>query len=276
MNTKYEPTIPCLEILPGIQKPRNLSFTVLSDFGALPASYVEEMLGIIGEMVDWVKFSDHIGTMNRLGPERQKKRIAAYKNNGVPVLPGGIPFELSYLQKKTDPYFEALVGLGFDGVEISADSIPPIPQNERSALIKRARHYGLQVFTEIGEKIGNKAIDARSMIDAIKADVGAGSLKVAIENNELCNIHNGGKIDRNGQKALDAIVKAVGLEPISFEVGPKGWPDVAVWLVNTYGNEINIVNIWHDQVIAMEAMRRGISRPIGYKYFREWEEEKKS
>ena len=100
MTAQYEPTMPFLEVPPGTPKPRNTSFTVLSDFGALPVTYIEEMLDVIGDMVDWVKFSDHIGTMNRLGPERQKMRTAAYKNKGLPVLPGGIPFELAYLQKK--------------------------------------------------------------------------------------------------------------------------------------------------------------------------------
>ncbi|MGA0393873.1 MAG: phosphosulfolactate synthase [Rhodospirillales bacterium] len=269
MTAQYKPTMPFLEVPPGTPKPRNTSFTVLSDFGALPVTYIEEMLDVIGDMVDWVKFSDHIGTMNRLGPERQKMRTAAYKNKGVPVLPGGIPFELAYLQKKVEPLYEALIELGFDGVEVSADSIRPIPRDERSALIQLARKKKIQVFTEVGDKIGDEIITAQPMIDTIKADIDAGALKVSIENNELCNIFNDGDIDAEGHKALDDVITAVGLESVGFEVGPKGWPDVPVWLVNTYGSGINIVNIWHDQVMAMEGMRRGISRPIGYKFFRE-------
>lgn len=251
-------------------KPRKLRWTVFSDFSHIPCGFLEDFLENFADVIDQAKHGDHVATMGRLPAELLIKKNNVYRKFGIPVFTGGIPFELAYLQKQVEPYFARLPELGFAGVEISADSIPPIPRDERTRFIKLARKYGLEVFTEVGEKLGETAISAREAINTIKADVEAGATKVAIENNDLEHIYNSGKPTADGQRAITEIVKGAGLENIAFEVGPNAWPGIATWVIREFGGDINVENVGPDKIVALEALRRGISRGSGYPYFKQF------
>lgn len=250
-----------LAIPQGKPKPRTSRWTVPSD-KTIPLRYQEDLLGIYGDVIDRVKLSDHVGLMGRFPPALVRKKNAIYRKRGIRTFPGGVPFEIAYLQNQVERYFNALPGLGFSGVEISADTIPPIPRKRRTELIRMGRAAGLEVFTEVGEKLSGAAIKSRDAVTSICGDLEAGATKVVIENNDLCHFLG------SSPQTIAEIARAVGLDRLIFELGPGGWPDLAVWLLRELGSDINVENIdiASDRLMAFEAMRRGLSRLIDYEH----------
>jgi phosphosulfolactate synthase len=248
-----------------LPKPRELRWTVLSD-RSVPMSVQRDHLEVIGDIVDRVKIGDHIGMLSRLPWQFYVKKNQLYRKYGLGTFPGGMTFEVIYLQNKVEMFFDRLAETGFSGVEISAACLPGIPHKKRAALIGRARNLGLEVFTETGNKVvgdslGHKSMRAGDMITAIRQDLEAGANKVTIENNELLQYM------KSGRSVLLRVVDKIGLEPLIFEVGPGGWPGVSVWLLDALGPDINVENIDFDRVAGFEAMRRGLHRLVDYPFF---------
>lgn len=240
-------------------KPRENRWTVVSD-RTIPLGFQKDFLEMAGDVLDRAKLSDHTGLMGRFSPDYIRRKNALYRKYKIPTYTGGVPFEIAYLDRKVEPLYEALCDIGFAGVEISADTIPPIPRKERTALIKAAARHGLEVHTEVGEKLSESAIQVDDAVASIEGDLEAGALKVAIENNDLIRLF------KHRPKAIVEIVKRVGLETVSFELGPLGWPEMPAWLLTEFGSEINVQNITPEQIVPFEAMRRGLHRATGYSF----------
>lgn len=255
-----------------VAKPRERRWTVLSD-RSVPLSFQKDNLEVIGDIVDRVKIGDHIGMLSRLPLEFYVRKNALYRKRGLGTFPGGMTFEVAYLQGKVELFFDRAGEAGFSGVEISAACLPGIAHRERAALIARARNLGLEVFTETGNKVvgdslGHKSMRAGDMITAIRQDLDAGATKVTIENNELMQYMKGAR------DVLLKVVDKVGLEPLILEVGPGGWPDLPVWLLAELGPDINIENIDFERVAGFEAMRRGLHRLVDYPFFAQYDAKK--
>lgn len=263
-----EPGFPFIEMPVVPPKPRQRRWTILSDRG-IPVQEQNGILEMVGDIVDRMKNVDHVGLLRRQSAELIMRKNSIYREWGLGVFPGGVPFEVAYLQGKAQLFFRRLLELGFTGVEISADCIPPIPAKERDALIRKASGLGLEVFTEVGYKrvgdtLGKETLDVAEAIRGIRADLNAGATKVTIESNELSNYIATGELDR-----VFTIVNEVGLDKIVFEIGAGGKvdPELATWLLENLGSDINVENIELDRLLHFEAMRQGLSRAGNFKYF---------
>lgn len=251
------------------KKPRDRRWTVMSDRSRIPISEQSSLLELTGDVVDRVKLDDHVGLIYRLPAEVISRKIKVYRDHGIQAFPGGVPFEIAFLQGRTDEYFQQVKKLGFHGVEVSSDCIPPIPTQERLRLIAVARGMGLEVFTEVGykvvgDKFGKDVLSAEAAIETIALDIKAGACKVAIENNELLSY-----IRNKDVTTLKTIADAVGLEHLVFEVGGGGVThrDIAKWLFQEFGPDTNVENVEFDQVVHIEAMRHGLSRAVDFSFF---------
>ena len=236
-------------------------WTIMTD-QAMPLAYQASFLDTAAGILERVKYADHVGLAGRLPPAFFKEKNGLYARYGLKTFTGGVPFEIAHLQHKVEQYFDALPRLGFAGVEISTDCIADISRAERNRLIHAARTAGLEVYNELGNKIGELKLDVEAAADCMRGDIAAGASKVAIENEALCYC-----LKSKTLEAVAAIVAAVGIKPIAFEIGPGGWPELPVWLLKEFGSDINVENLQHDRVIAFEAMRRGLHRTIGYTFF---------
>lgn len=242
-------------------KPRSTRWTIMTDL-AMPLVQQASFLDTVADILDRVKYADHVSLVGRLPPDFFKSKNALYRQHGIATFTGGVPFEIAYLQNKVSEYFEALPGLGFSGVEISTDCIADLARADRDRLIRRAKDAGLETYTELGNKIGDLKLDVKAAADTVRADIAAGSAKVAVENETLCYCLKNGQLD-----AVAGLVAEVGTGPLAFEVGPGGWPELPVWLLKEFGPDINVENLPFDRVHAFEGMRRGLHRSIGYTFF---------
>lgn len=242
-------------------KPRSTRWTIMTDL-AMPLVQQASFLDTVADILDRVKYADHVSLVGRLPPDFFKSKNALYRQHGIATFTGGVPFEIAHLQNKVGEYFEALPGLGFSGVEISTDCIADLARADRDRLIRRAKDAGLETYTELGNKIGDLKLDVKAAADTVRADIAAGSAKVAVENETLCYCLKNRQLD-----AIAGLVAEVGTGPLAFEVGPGGWPELPVWLLKEFGPDINVENLQFDRVLAFEGMRRGLHRSIGYTFF---------
>lgn len=263
-----EPGFGFLKIPEARKKPRDRRWTIMSD-RSIPVSHQLPLMEMMGSIVDRVKLVDHVGLMYRLPAELLSRKLAIYRDFGVSTFPGGVPFEIAYQQGHAEEFFRRVKKLGFAGVEVSSDCIPEIPKKVRLELIGKARGIGLEVFTEVGykvvgDKFGQSGLTAAAAIEMISADIEAGANKVAIENNELLSY-----IKAKDTTTLRTIVDAVGIQSCLFEVGGGGvsHPEIAKWLFQEFGADINVENVEVDRVIHIEAMRHGLSRAVDFCYF---------
>lgn len=258
---------PFLDIPEATPKPRNSRWLIVTERG-LPLRYQQDLLDLHGDLIDYVKFSEFTGMLRRCSVEQLKAKISLYKAREFPTVPGGIAFEIAYLQKQVERYFDTVKELGFNGVEVSDDSMPELSREVRTGLIRRGISMGLDVFTEVGKKYGDAPFPIKEMIDCSRADLDAGACKVTVENSELfyyCRHDN--------PKPVQEIVAAVGLDNLVFEVDPNGWPEVALWLLNLFGPEINVENIDYERIVTFEGMRRGLSRIGRHQFVRSLQEQ---
>ena len=249
---------PFFDIPPTRPKPRNLGQTIVSDW-SVPLGFQRDWLGAVGGYLDKAKFSDHAGTSGgSVTADFIREKIKIYGTFDIPCSLGGIPFEIAHVTNTVEQYFERSKELGFDGIEISFDTIPDVPDAERGRLIKLGRDIGLNVYTEVGEKFPTERLDPQKAIDEVKRDLDLGSSKVTIENEEFAFYFE------NDKAGATRIIEAIGLEDLIFELGPKGWPEMPVWLVKEFSTDINVQSLTWDKIQPMEGIRRGLSRLGGY------------
>lgn len=240
-------------------KPRLTGITIVND-RSLATQEARNMMETSADLIDYVKFNDHAGNIARHSSQWLKAKIELYHSYGIKTFPGGVTFEVAALQKQVQPFMERLKELGFDAVEISEDVIPQMPTEVRRSYIKLAREIGLEVLTEVGKKDPVAPLDAEETIAMIREDLEAGAEKVTIENSDIVLLMS------SGPAPLHRIVEAVGSESLVFEVGPNGFPQVATWVIRTFGPEISLENLYPEQLAIVDAMRRGMNRNVNYEF----------
>ena len=253
---------PMLKVMQIPPKPRDRSLLMMSEVG-IPLRATEDLLEVAGSLIDYAKITDHTGLVDRLSAAWIKRKVALYNASGIGVLPGGIPFQLAVLQHRVEEYFHAVRDLGFAGVEISEDVIEPLPSDKREEIIARALELGLQVMTEIGRKNLDVAFDTDAVCRQILRDLELGVSKIYVESSEIQ------ELALSNPGALDRIAALGKNQVLLFELGLNQPQEKAAWLVERYGPDINLASVGPADVVAVDAIRRGMHRKAAYRYLTE-------
>jgi phosphosulfolactate synthase len=252
-----------LERPPRASKPRRRGITVLSD-KARSLADVASFIETVGDIVDHMKIPDHVGVMWRYPAPLIKKKNALYAKARIDTLPGGIPFEVAAVQGKVPQFMERVAGLGFNGVEVSEDSIDLAP-GDRVHAIKQARKHGLAVFTELGKKFPDQPLNAEEAIEMANRDLEAGTHLVVVEKSDVA------LVIKQGSDTLHRLMRGIGPEHLIIECGPGADRfEIARWLITEFGPDVNLENIDAEDAYIVEAMRHGLNRASDYSYFHAW------
>ena len=255
-----QPTaFPMLEVLQLPPKPRKDCMILMSEVG-IPLRATEDIIEIAAPIIDYAKITDHAGLAGRLSAAWIKKKITLYNKAGIDVLPGGIPFQLAVIQHKVDDYLKAVRDLGFAGVEMSEDTMAPMETGYREELIAQALDMGLKVMTEMGRKNVDVPFDAEEVCAQILRDLELGVSKIYLESSEIQ------AMTRTDPKALDRIAALGKNQYLLFELGLIEPQEKAAWLVERYGFEINFASVSPADVVAVDAIRRGMHRKSHYSF----------
>jgi phosphosulfolactate synthase len=237
---------------PRTSKPRRTGVTAVIDKG-LGLRAVEDLIEMAGHVIDHVKFG--FGTTATLDRELLETKIARLRESGCIVYPGGTLLEASWAAGRLAAFVNRARDLGFNGIEVS-DGTVDMPADERRDAILLARNAGLCVVTEVGRKDPDRQPTAEEMAARLRADLDLGVTWVTIEARE--SGRGTGVFDASGQvkeSSVDAIVEGIDPSRVLWEAPLQGQQ---AYLISRFGPNVNLANIPTTDVLALEALRRGL------------------
>ena len=249
-----------LDGLPRGGKPRTCGLTMVIDWG-LGSHAQEDLLAVGADYCDLAKVA--VGVSRLLDASALAAKIAQYRARGVEPFPGGQYLEYAEVHGLCDRYLPSVCAAGYRWVEVS-DNLAPVGLEWKKEIIARAvGEYGLEVRGEVGQKEG--LTSAVPMVEDALACLEAGARIILLEAAELVSG------DRDAAREVEQVVRAIGIERVMFEL-PGPWIEgVALHdvhrmrreLLNRYGTEVNIGNVNPEQVVIVEALRRGLGANAG-------------
>lgn len=242
-------------------KPRQIGITEVRGpyYDTFGPSYVEDLLAVAGEYVDWLKIP---GPSIALLPRPALLRMGELCRAHDVLLSAGGLVEMVVTQgpAAVDRYFDAVGELGFGIVEISAGMIS-MPTSDYLRLVQRAKKTGLKVKAEVGIQFGAGGTSDSATLAA----EGTGSVSFAIQRGRAA-LEAGADIvilESEGvtesvttwrTDVVSAFAEAFGLERLLFEAAD---PRVFEWYIKNFGAEVNLF-VDHSQVLLLESVRSGI------------------
>jgi phosphosulfolactate synthase len=234
-------------------KPRTLGKTMVIDKG-LGLHAFEDLLETSGAHLDMIKIG--FGTSPLYPQALLRAKIEKAKEHKIEVYPGGTFLEVAIAQDAIDSFFEMTLHLGFTGLEVSDGTIE-VSRKQRNGLILRGLDMGLHVITEYGKKGWGSSIELDELIDTVNLDIAHGAELVTIEARE--SGIGVGIFDENGEckdEEIDRVLSAIPNPHILLWEAPL--KSQQVHLMQLLGPDIHLGNIGAQDIISLEALRRGL------------------
>ena len=230
-------------------KPRRSGITHVIDKGTPPGA-MDALLTAHGAVVDVWKF----GFGTAYVDTALASKIELLKSHDVKACPGGTLLEAAWWQGRTEAFFEWARGFGFGCIEVSRGATD-LPGTAKRALIGAARGHGFEVFAEVGSKDpGEPAVPAR-WLDEARRDVDSGACWLVAEGRESGTV---GLYEADGSVRTELVdtLESLGEDvPVVYEAPRR---EQQAWLVNHLGANVNLANISPEEVLGVEALRRGL------------------
>lgn len=246
-------------------KPRRSALNMISDHGPVDTGWMgrqglKDYLEVVGPFLDYAKIRADLHHLN--SRDWITERLADYADADVFAYPGGILFELAFLQGTTDALFDELAEWGYRGLEISENYIS-LSSAERARYMRRASAAGLEVIYELGRKEEHEdPVALRWVLDTVDEVFQHGTRLAVLERDEVEPLR------RAAPQVLNEIQDAVG-DRIAFEAGPNRFPDLPVWLIQQLGLEASLANLQAGQLLHVERYRLGLDRYVHYRFVTE-------
>jgi len=185
-----------------------------------------------------------------------RRKIAAARRYGVPIVTGGGPFEVAAAAGRLPAYVELCHDLGVTRIECGAGftdlELDPLE------IVSMAGERGLEVQYELGKKLdgafGRDTVDA--LIDVGWRWLDAGAAQLVIEARESAQAI--GLFDAEGRLNrgfADRFAVAFGLEAVAFEAPSK--PSQFA-LLDHFGRDVQLCNVRLEELLRVEIYRRGL------------------
>jgi phosphosulfolactate synthase len=162
-------------------KPRGSGITMVMDKG-LSTRQVEDFVEVCGTHTDIVK----LGWATSFVTPNLDKKLAIYREAGIPVYFGGTLFEAFIVRNQFDDYCRILDKYKMEYVEVSDGSIE-IEHDVKCEYIRKLSKQ-LTVISEVGSKDIQKIFAPYKWIKLMQAEIEAGSWKVIAEARESGNV----------------------------------------------------------------------------------------
>jgi phosphosulfolactate synthase len=234
-------------------KPRRKGRTMVIDKGLGLGAYAD-LLRMASSYIDCIKLG--FGTSALYPAELLQRKIELARAADIHIMPGGTFLELAVAKERVDDFLRTVIAYGFTAIEISDGTIE-MSRNLRSSLIIKAIDAGLTVFTEYGKKLSNTTLEIEKLAKTVEIDTGLGAQWVTVEARESGK--GVGIFNENGdlrQEELRSIVASVGdASRLMWEAPLK---TQQAELIQHLGTDLNIGNVSPEEVLALEALRRGL------------------
>ncbi|GAA4014423.1 phosphosulfolactate synthase [Hymenobacter fastidiosus] len=229
-------------------KPREQGYTMVMDKG-LSIREVEDFLEVGTPYTDIVK----LGWATSFVTPNLKRKLAVYKEAGIPVYFGGTLFEAFIIRNQFDDYRRLLEEYGMEYAEVSDGSIDLV--HDRKLDYIRTLSEQVKVLSEVGSKDAEKIIPPYKWISQMKTELEAGAIKVIGEAREAGNVglfRSTGEV-RSG--LVEEILTQIPAEKILWEAPQKSQQ---VWFIKMMGANVNLGNIAPNEIVSLETIRLGL------------------
>ena len=230
-------------------KPRRRGITHVIDTGT-PLPGIEAMVEDHGAFVDVWKFGFGTAYLDTA----IASKIELLRTHDIKACPGGTLLEAAWRQGRSEEFFSWARDLGFDCVEVSrgASGMPP---SAKLVLIAAARDHTFEVFAEVGSKDPGEPARPEQWLEEARRDIDSGACWLVAEGRESGTV---GLYTADGLVRADLVdaLEGVGTDaPVVYEAPRR---EQQAWLVNHLGANVNLANISPDEILAVEALRRGL------------------
>lgn len=237
-------------------KPRKNGVTMVMDKG-LSIRECENMIEASGPYIDIVK----LGFGSSLVTPLLERKLAFFKECGIPVYFGGTLFEAFVIRGQFDEYLRVMDKYKMEYAEVSDGSIT-MPHQEKCHYIHRLSKR-LTVISEVGSKEEGILIRPNIWIEMMNAEIQAGSWKVIAEARESGTV---GIYRPNGKAHVVLINKISAKVPIEKIIWETPQKSQQVYFIKHFGANVNLGNIAPNEVIALESLRLGLRSDTFFQY----------
>ncbi len=250
---KYDTAFKDIVIPQWPPKPREKGITMVADWG-VGLTGQKDLIAASGYFVDLAKIV--VGISRILPREILAEKVRLYRENGIEPFPGGQFLEIAVLQGRVKEYCRGALEAGYRAIEVSDNAITLTP-GEKRAVVQQAVDSGLRVIGEVGKKVSTT--DMGELIADIRNTLQAGSWKVFVEAKEIFGEELKADLIRQLADAVDISklifeIPLVSVQEVHHYQGYKMW----MWLLGTFGPEVNIANLEFDDPLKLAALRLGI------------------
>jgi phosphosulfolactate synthase len=238
------------------EKPRQSGITMMMDKG-LSLGETEDFISVASLHVDIVK----LGFGSAYVTPRLEEKIALYREAGIPVYFGGTLLEAFLVRGQFDDFRRTVEKFKVSHVEVS-DGALDIPHEEKCKIIATlAKDY--TVLSEVGSKDAEIVFAPYKWIQLMKEELDAGSWKVITEAREGGNVGIFRSTGEVRSDLIDEILTTIPSEKILWEAPNKAQQ---VWFINMLGQNVNLGNIPHNEVLPLETLRLGLRADTFYNF----------
>lgn len=209
----------------------------------------EDFMSVGSEYTDYVK----LGFGTSLITPGFEKKLAIYKKAGAKPYFGGTLFEAFIIRNMFREYIDFLDKYEIEVVEVS-DGSYDFEHKRKLEYINKLTERGT-VISEVGSKKKNVVYTPEEWVAMMKAELGAGSVKVIAEAREsgTTGIYNeDGSINN---EIICGIAEHVKLENVIWEAPLKSQQ---AWFIKNFGANVNLGNIAPHEIIPLESLRLGL------------------
>ena len=238
-----------LELPSRSAKPRQQGITHVLDRG-LSIAEVDGLMEVAADSVDLVK----LGWGTAVATGNLRRKLARYREHGIPVVLGGSLTELAIAQDSLEDLLAWVRELGLGYFEISDGTIALAHERKLELIARLASEF--TVLSEVGSKDDTGAITPPYLwVEQMRQELDAGAWKVIAEGRETgtAGIFRPSGEVREG--LIDEIVHEIDPGSILFDAPRK---DQQVWFVRRFGPDVNLGNVPVGEVLALETLRLGL------------------
>lgn len=237
-------------------KPRKAGLTMVMDKG-LSIRECEDLVSSSGDYIDIIK----LGFGTSLVTPNLDRKLAFFKECGIPVYLGGTLLEAFIIRGQFEDYLRLLDKLKLEFAEISDGSIT-MPHQEKCYYIHRLAKR-VTVVSEVGSKEEGILIRPNMWIDMMKSELDAGAWKVIAEARESGTV---GIYRPNGKTHVVLINKIVAKVPADKIIWETPQKSQQAYFIKHFGANVNLGNIAPNEVIPLETLRLGLRSDTFFQY----------
>jgi phosphosulfolactate synthase len=260
------------------KKPRKTGITMILIEDVV--NYGPKFVEPFQELVDRVKLLDFLWHHDMSIVE---KAVKAYREMDMMVAPGGTHFEIAKAQGNLNEYAKLLKVIGFNEVEIENHAgISTI--EEMKDEVKFFKDQGFQVVGEVGKKwwwrdptrLSRDLVSVEKTVELAQQFIEAGADYIYWEGMIVRGLIGPQLENEKGQKQLIEVAEQLDVEKLVFELWDtrnQSNRPLWAWLVRQFGPNVNVANIWPQEVKILEWIRHGIFFEMDHPYMK-WAQDK--